>query len=58
MIINLLKKVLDIIGPPYTPIFIELFLPLLKSDVCLSLQQSQNKDDPAVNFIGWSDDNA
>ncbi|EDV25448.1 uncharacterized protein TRIADDRAFT_55545 [Trichoplax adhaerens] len=53
LIRNFVSGVLDIISPPYTPIFIELFLPLLKSDVCISLRQSQNKDDPAVNFIDY-----
>lgn len=42
---------LDIIGPPYTPEFVQSFLPLLENDDIVGVHHEDEKN-PVSSFIG------
>lgn len=42
---------LDVIAPPYTPEFVNLFLPLIENDGITGTLRSEDGNDPVSEFI-------
>lgn len=47
-----LTKVLDVIAPPYTSDFVQLFLPILENDSIAGTIRTEGEHDPVAEFIG------
>lgn len=48
-------EVLDVITPPYTSDFVQLFLPILENDSIAGTIRTEGEHDPVTEFIGeWS----
>lgn len=47
-----LLKVLDVIAPPYTSDFVQLFLPILENDSIAGTIRTEGDHDPVAEFIG------
>lgn len=45
-------KVLDVIAPPYTSDFVQLFLPILENDSIAGTIRTEGDHDPVAEFIG------
>ncbi len=45
-------KVLDVITPPYTSDFVQLFLPILENDSIAGTIRTEGEHDPVAEFIG------
>ena len=45
-------QVLDVISPPYTPEFVQLFLPLVESADITGTLRNEEENDPVSEFIG------
>ena len=48
----LFPKVLDVIAPPYTSDFVQLFLPILENDSIAGTIRTEGDHDPVAEFIG------
>ena len=44
-------KVLDVIAPPYTSDFVQLFLPILENDSIAGTIRTEGDHDPVAEFI-------
>jgi negative elongation factor C/D len=44
--------VLDVIAPPYTSDFVQLFLPILENDSIAGTIKTEGEHDPVTEFIG------
>lgn len=47
-------QVLDVIAPPYTSDFVQLFLPILENDSIAGTIRTEGEHDPVAEFIGQS----
>ena len=47
-----LSQVLDVIAPPYTSDFVQLFLPILENDSIAGTIKTEGEHDPVTEFIG------
>lgn len=47
-----LTQVLDVIAPPYTSDFVQLFLPILENDSIAGTIKTEGEHDPVTEFIG------
>ena len=47
-----LLQVLDVIAPPYTMEFVQLFLPLIDNEDITGSLRSEDENDPVSEFIG------
>lgn len=47
-----LLQVLDVIAPPYTSDFVQLFLPILENDSIAGTIRTEGEHDPVAEFIG------
>ncbi len=45
-------QVLDVITPPYTSDFVQLFLPILENDSIVGTIRTEGEHDPVAEFIG------
>lgn len=45
-------EVLDVIAPPYTSDFVQLFLPILENDSIAGTIKAEGEHDPVTEFIG------
>lgn len=45
-------QVLDVIAPPYTSDFVQLFLPILENDSIAGTIKTEGEHDPVAEFIG------
>lgn len=45
-------QVLDVIAPPYTSDFVQLFLPILENDSIAGTIKAEGEHDPVTEFIG------
>lgn len=45
---------LDVIAPPYTSDFVQLFLPILENDSIAGTIRTEGEHDPVAEFIGKS----
>lgn len=45
-------QVLDVIAPPYTSDFVQLFLPILENDSIAGTIRTEGEHDPVAEFIG------
>lgn len=45
-------EVLDVITPPYTSDFVQLFLPILENDSIAGTIRTEGEHDPVTEFIG------
>lgn len=45
---------LDVIAPPYTSDFVQLFLPILENDSIAGTIRAEGEHDPVAEFIGES----
>lgn len=45
---------LDVIAPPYTSVFVQLFLPILENDSIAGTIRTEGEHDPVAEFIGKS----
>lgn len=45
-------QVLDVIAPPYTSDFVQLFLPILENDSIAGTIKTEGEHDPVTEFIG------
>ena len=43
---------LDVIAPPYTSDFVQLFLPILENDSIAGTIKTEGEHDPVAEFIG------
>lgn len=43
---------LDVIAPPYTSDFVQLFLPILENDSIAGTIKAEGEHDPVTEFIG------
>lgn len=43
---------LDVIAPPYTSDFVQLFLPILENDSIAGTIKTEGEHDPVTEFIG------
>lgn len=50
----LLFQVLDVIAPPYTSDFVQLFLPILENESIAGTIKTEGEHDPVTEFIGKS----
>ncbi len=50
--ILILFQVLDVIAPPYTVDFVQLFLPLIENEDITGSLRSEDENDPVSEFIG------
>lgn len=48
----LLLQVLDVIAPPYTSDFVQLFLPILENESIAGTIKTEGEHDPVTEFIG------
>lgn len=48
----MLPQVLDVIAPPYTSDFVQLFLPILENDSIAGTIKTEGEHDPVTEFIG------
>lgn len=46
------SQVLDVIAPPYTSDFVQLFLPILENDSIAGTIKTEGEHDPVTEFIG------
>lgn len=46
------SQVLDVIAPPYTSDFVQLFLPILENDSIAGTIRTEGEHDPVAEFIG------
>lgn len=46
---------LDVIAPPYTSDFVQLFLPILENDSIAGTIKTEGEHDPVTEFIGRLD---
>lgn len=53
-----LPQVLDVIAPPYTSDFVQLFLPILENDSIAGTIKTEGEHDPVTEFIGRIDAHA
>lgn len=52
----LCSQVLDVIAPPYTSDFVQLFLPILENDSIAGTIRTEGEHDPVAEFIGtWAE---
>lgn len=49
---SLSLQVLDVIAPPYTSDFVQLFLPILENDSIAGTIKTEGEHDPVTEFIG------
>lgn len=47
-------QVLDVIAPPYTSDFVQLFLPILENESIAGTIKTEGEHDPVTEFIGKS----
>lgn len=47
-----LPQVLDVVAPPYTSDFVQLFLPILENDSIAGTIKTEGEHDPVTEFIG------
>lgn len=45
-------QVLDVVAPPYTSDFVQLFLPILENDSIAGTIKTEGEHDPVTEFIG------
>lgn len=48
-------QVLDVIAPPYTSDFVQLFLPILENDSIAGTIKTEGEHDPVTEFVGRVD---
>ena len=51
-VLPLFSQVLDVIAPPYTSDFVQLFLPILENDSIAGTIRAEGEHDPVAEFIG------
>ncbi|KAK7505402.1 hypothetical protein BaRGS_00003564 [Batillaria attramentaria] len=54
LIRHFVTEVLDVIAPPYTPEFVQLFLPLIENQDITGILRSEDNSDPVSEFISES----
>jgi negative elongation factor C/D len=47
-------QVLEAIAPPYTPEFVQLFLPMVENEEITGTMRGDGENDPVSEFIGKS----
>jgi hypothetical protein len=47
-----LLQVLEAISPPYTPEFVQLFLPMVENEEITGTMRGDGENDPVSEFIG------
>ena len=45
------RQVLDVIAPPYTPEFVQLFLPLIENNDITGILRAEDGSDPVSEFL-------
>jgi negative elongation factor C/D len=50
--VHYLLQVLEDIAPPYTPEFVQLFLPMVENEEITGTMRGDGENDPVSEFIG------
>ena len=50
--VHYLLQVLEAIAPPYTPEFVQLFLPIVENEEITGTMRGDGENDPVSEFIG------
>jgi len=50
--VHYLLQVLEAIAPPYTPEFVQLFLPMVENEEITGTMRGDGENDPVSEFIG------